>query len=398
MCLCVLFHKLYKMTISIIGGGIGGLTTAIALQKRGFNAKVYEAAPELLPIGAGILMASNAMQIFQRLGFEQKVKAAGNVLGQFGIGNHAGKPLNTVDIADIERQFGQPTVALHRGVLQQVLTEELSDNSLFLNKKLTNIEQTAEKVMSHFADGTVVESDILIGSDGVHSATRRLLWGEQPMRFSGQTCWRGIVKTRLPNVKNTCELWGKTGERRVAMIQVGTEDVYFYYTEKEKQGFRLLKEDTLPHIMEGLKEFPSIYTEVISQAQPEHIYHDDLSDLPPLSTWYKNRVILLGDAAHASTPNLGQGGCQAVEDAWYFAKMLAETPPLTTDLAAVQTIFSQFEKVRRPKNEFVRNTSWQLGQLSNIGGAVGYRLRNFLLGITPDSVGKKQFEKLYRLT
>jgi 2-polyprenyl-6-methoxyphenol hydroxylase-like FAD-dependent oxidoreductase len=425
------------MKIIIIGAGIAGLTAAIALKKRGFQVHLYEAAPELLPIGAGIVMASNAMQIFQKLDFADEIKQAGNVLSQFGVGNHKGRYLSRIKIDEIERKFGQPTVAIHRGILQQVLKKQLDLltqskpvelPTILLGKKLIKIEenqkanqkQNQDKVVAHFEDGTSAEGDILIGADGVRSVTRKLLWGEQRIRQSGQACWRGIVNGRLgkvsnsseelPDARNTLELWGKTGGKRVAMIQVNADQIYFFYTEKANPTYTTdsLKdprtekdnENSLLHVLEGLKEFPSYYSEVIGKAKPEHIYHDDLWDLLPLQTWHKDRVLLIGDAAHASTPNLGQGGCQAVEDAWYLSELFAKnfSANASPDSSVIEKSFADFEVMRRPKINFVVNTSWQIGKLSNFGGFIGHRIRNFLLKITPDFITEKQFEKLYRLS
>lgn len=378
------------MKINIIGGGIGGLSTAIALQKKGFEVNVFEAAAELRPVGAGIIMASNAMQIAQKLGFAADLKQRGNVLHQFGIGNHRGEALQTTDVQAIERKYGEPSVSIHRANLQEVLAHHLAPNTLFLNKRLTSIAETDSKVTAFFEDGSSAESDILIGADGLRSVTRRLVFGEMPLRYSTHTCWRGIVKTRLAEPQNTLELWGKTGGKRVALIQLDAEQVYFYYTEKQAAGLKIAPENVHSYLAKGLAEFPKIYADIILQTPENQIHHDDINDLVPLSTWHKGRIMLLGDAAHATTPNLGQGGCQAIEDAWYFAEILSK-------YADFNLAFNTFEAKRRAKVKFVVDTSWLVGKMSNIGGFIGHRLRNFLLAATPNAISEKQFERIFKL-
>ncbi|TAE46989.1 MAG: monooxygenase [Bacteroidetes bacterium] len=379
------------MHIHIIGGGIGGLTTAIALQKKGFQVRVSEAAPELRPVGAGIIMASNAMQIAQRLGYYEEVLRAGNPLSWFGAADHLGKALQVTDIARIAAQYGAPSVAIHRGALQQVLLRQLLPDTLVLNRRFEAIEkQDAGGVRVRFADGSTEESDLLIGADGIRSRVRKALFGEIPLRYSGQTCWRGILPHRLAEVSKGVELWGKTGGKRIALIQIGENQVYFYFTLKAKAGQSFPNDRVAEFLQEQLREFPAEYAEIIGKAQPADIFHDDLHDLPRLAQWHQGSVLLIGDAAHATTPNLGQGGCQAVEDGYALAECLATQP--NPSLA-----FTAFEKQRREKVDYVVNTSFLVGQLSNIGGPLLWPLRNAMLRATPASVGEAQIGKLMQL-
>lgn len=380
------------MKINIIGAGIGGLTAAIALRKNGHEVEVYEAAEALKPIGAGIIMASNAMQIARRLGFAEAIAQQGNVLQAFGIGNHLGQPLQVMDIQAIRQKFGEASVAIHRGQLQQVLLQELAGTPLHLHKRLSSIEQThAGKVMASFEDGSYVESDLLIGADGLRSATRKAILGDMPLRYSSHTCWRGILQHQLPEANHGLELWAKTGGKRIAMLQVAPNQVYFYYTEKRKPGFKLPKNEYVTYLQNQLREFPASYAELIGKANPDDIFHDDLYDLKPMHSWHNGKVMLLGDAAHATTPNMGQGGCQAIEDAWYLAQYLEQYPN-------VAEVFEAYEKFRRPKVDFVVNTSFMLGKASNWGGALGYRLRNWLLSSTPKHMAERQLETLFKLS
>ena len=380
------------MKINIIGAGIGGLTAAIALEKKGHQVELYDAAAALHPIGAGIIMASNAIQIARRLGFAEEIIQAGTVLDHFGVADHLGRPLQMMDIQAIRAKFGETSVAIHRGQLQQILLQHLPDTPIHVNKRLNSVQQLlGGKVIAFFEDGSQAESDVLIGADGLRSATRKAIFGEKPLRYSSHTCWRGIIQDQFKDPNQAQELWAKTGGKRVAMIQVALNKVYFYYTEKRKPGFDLPQAELLSYLKEQFHEFPPMYAEVIAKANPSEIFHDDLYDLKPLSKWHHDRVLLLGDAAHATTPNLGQGGCQAIEDAWYLAEFLERYDNLAEAFAA-------YEQFRRPKVNFVVNTSFMIGKMSNLGGVLGHRLRNWVLSATPKKMAEQQLETLFRLS
>ncbi len=375
--------------ISIIGAGIAGLFTALALRQHGFTPTIYEAAPQLRPVGAGIVMASNAMQIAKKLGVYDEIRSAGVVLRSFGIADHRGVPIQMTDIAAVEKQYGAPSVAIHRGVLQKILLEKLPPGMVHTSRRLSSLSQDASgQVHGAFDSGHSFSADLVIGADGIRSATRRLLLGEQPLRYSTHTCWRGIVPYRLPEPGNAKELWGKTGGKRVALIQIDPDHIYFYFTLKKKPGFQV--EDLPAFFQEQMAEFPPVYGEALAAANPASVFHDDLYDLRQLPTWHRGNTLLIGDAAHATTPNMGQGGCQAVEDAWFLARELA----MPEDSAQA---FAGFEARRRKRVARIVNTSFQIGLLSNLGGPLGYPLRNALLRATPKSVSEAQFEWLFRV-
>jgi FAD-dependent urate hydroxylase len=385
------------MKIAIIGGGIGGLTTAIALQRKGFtDITVYEAAPEIRPIGAGILLASNAMTIFDRLGIAEQIKAAGNVLQSVNIANHRGEILSKVDFSKIIKKYGHGTVSIHRGKLQEILLENANKSTVLSRKRLKNIVFTEGGTQLYFEDGTTTETDIVIGADGIHSLVRKYIFGDIPLRYSGQTCWRGIAKMRLDDPEVSVEMWGKRGGLRACVSQVSETEVYWYITLKHKAGLKLSETETKPYLIDLVSEFNSPIQKAVQLTDNQHILHNDLSDFKPIKTWYKDNIVLIGDAAHATTPNLGQGACQAIEDAFSLANCLKTTPsPMNRDASTVNEAFLQFQNSRIKKATFVVNTSYQIGQLNNIGGFIGYRLRNALMKLAPTSFAEKQFDYLF---
>jgi 2-polyprenyl-6-methoxyphenol hydroxylase-like FAD-dependent oxidoreductase len=211
-----------------------------------------------------------------------------------------------------------------------------------------------------------------------------------PLRYSGQTCWRGIAKMKLKHPKEAAELWGTKGGLRTSYSQVSDEEVYWYITAKAEKGSKIPQNDVKSYLINLVSEFQSDIQSVVEKTDHHAILQNDLMDLKPISTWHKGNIVLIGDAAHATTPNLGQGACQAIEDAYFLTECLSQYP-------SVSEAFSAFQSKRKPKADFVTKASFQMGQVINIGGAVGYRLRNMVLKITPQSVGEKQFDYLFRL-
>ena len=380
------------MKAIIIGGGIGGLTTGIALQKQGIKFEIYEAAPELKPVGAGIVMASNAMLVFQRLGIEQKIAQAGlEVQKAFGV-DEKFKMISELDVTGkVAPRYGIGSYAIHRGRLQQVLLSVIDGSKVFLHKRLDRVEQTDSKAKVFFQDGTWAEGDIVIGADGIKSATRKSIFGELPLRYSGQTCWRGMAKFTLPDERkgNSYEMWGPKKGFRFGFVPTAKDEVYFYTTYFTSAGGR----DAGPNkkkLIELYAPFGDLPRQIVESTPEENIIRSDIHDLAPFPQWWKGRVVLLGDAAHATTPNLGQGGCQAVEDALALALSLKQQ-------ANYHDAFKQFQAIRFEKATYVVNTSWQLGKMTNLGNPLSRWLRNSAMRMMPESMAMKTLDKILRL-
>jgi 2-polyprenyl-6-methoxyphenol hydroxylase-like FAD-dependent oxidoreductase len=380
------------MKAIIIGGGIGGLTTAIALQQQGIDFQVYEAAPELKPVGAGIVMASNAMQIFQRLGIEKKIQAAGLEVQQaFGVD----EKFNVISGLDVKGKvaprYGIGSYAIHRGRLQQTLLSEIDSAKVHLNKRLESVQQTDTKVIVRFEDDTFVEGDIVIGADGIKSAVRKSIFGELTLRYSGQTCWRGMAKFSLPDSKkgNSYEMWGPQKGLRFGFVPTAQDEVYFFTTYFTEQGGRDsgASKEKLLNLYSVFGDLPR---QIMEATPEENIIRSDIHDLSPIQQWWKGRVVLSGDAAHARTPNLGQGGCQAVEDALVLAKCLkVNTDP--------ESAFIQYQSLRYQKALHVVNMSWQFGKVTNLGSPVLRWFRNSAMRLMPESIAIKQLDKILKL-
>jgi 2-polyprenyl-6-methoxyphenol hydroxylase-like FAD-dependent oxidoreductase len=379
------------MECAIIGAGIGGLTTAIALKQKGFEVKVYEAAPEIKPLGAGIVMATNAMLVFQRLGLAEKIKAAGCLIREGFICDQHWRPIQQMDVDYVSAKYGVGSYAFHRAELHKVLLDQLPQTAVQLNHKLISARQEKNRVHLSFENGAKQEVDCAIGADGIKSTMRETFFGKSAFRYSGQTCWRSIIDMEVPakfqNV--TYELWGSRAGLRFGIVAVGKNKIYFFATEKSPAGGED-KIDTLKqNLSSKFNEFGSDVVSFIQQTDVEKIIRTDIYDLAPMERWYDGNVVLIGDAAHATTPNLGQGGCQAVEDAYVIADALSKNKN-------IGDAFRAYQDIRFAKANYVVKTSWQLGQLTNIPGYfVG--LRNLALRLTPSSYGRKALDALFTL-
>ncbi len=383
--------------ITIIGGGIGGLCLAIGLHQRQIPVQIYEAAPALRPVGAGILLAPNAMNLLERWGLAETVRQRGlclSALGgsEFGILDAQGRSvLPGFDLNLMRERFGQELVTISRAALQQALLEALPAECLQLGKRFVGLQQTAEQVQATFADGTQLQTTCLIGADGLRSAVREQILPNRPLRYSGQTSHRALVELDYRELGQpvAAEIWGQ--QLRFGYTPVGQNLVYWYATSLAAQGQR----DASPaaarvNLLAQGHDLPAIAKMLIERTTDAALLRTDISDLPHLKTWYQGRIGLLGDAAHATTPNLGQGGCQAIEDAWVLAEMLAryEQPQLA---------FVHYQNRRIKKAQTIVDTSWRIGSLVHLPQLWQQRLRNRILRLVPRSLGQRQTNFVYAL-
>jgi len=381
------------MKAAIIGAGIGGLSTAIALQQAGIDFEILEAAPELKPVGAGIVMASNAMQVFQRLGIEKKIIKAGlEIVNAYGVDQDF-KLISGLRVKEkIASRYGVGSYAVHRSRLQQALLEEIDAKKIHLNKKLTTLSQSNQKVKISFEDGVSTEADLVIGADGIKSAVRKNIFEKMPLRYSGQTCWRGMTKFNLPADKqfNSYEMWGKQKGLRFGFVPIAPDEVYYFTTFFTDANGKDDPGQVKESLLRNYSSFGSLATQIIESTPKENIIRSDIFDLKPIPKWWNGRVALLGDAAHATTPNLGQGGCQAVEDAYVIAKCLKEH-------SSIEKAFEKYQNTRYEKALHVVNLSWSFGKMTNISNPILQSLRNGIMRAMPESMAIKQLDKILKL-
>lgn len=371
-------------TVNIIGAGIGGLTTALTLQQKGLNVKIFESSAEIKPVGAGIIMANNAMQVFQKLGIQDKIEKAGNKISYMKITDTQLNNISVVDLTEYEKKYGVHNIAIHRGELQKILANEVGYDNINLSKRLSKIEKT-EVFKLTFEDNSAVESKLVIGADGIKSVVRNQLFQESTLRNANQKCWRGICEIDLPEKYHNelNEAWGRG--KRFGFVKISNQKVYWYALTNSKNT----KSDEV-NLTEMFSEFHSDILKIISATGKKQIIVSDIIDLKLIYKWQGENVCLIGDAAHATTPNLGQGACQAIEDAYVIGKLLGSG-------LSIENTFEDYEKLRRKKAHSIVNTSWTIGKIAHIENRFGVWLRNFAMKSLPKSANKKQLDMIFNL-
>lgn len=369
--------------IAIIGGGICGLTTALALEQRGFSPTVYEAASEYRPVGAGILLQTNALLVFERLDIADRILSTGVSLNDTRILSASGRTLKRFDLDDVERtHFGYGYVAIHRGDLQQILLDEL-DSPVKTDKVCAAVEGTDSPV-AQFEDGTQIQPDILVGADGINSNVRDAIVPDIELRSLNTTVFRAITTCRLSEHHRArgLEVWGDGTYTGGAPIDA---DRFYWFATVPNQ---LETATTDPkNLTEQLhryyKNFPEPIPTVINSFDPdENIITTGLRDVPPLDNWSRGSVVLAGDAAHGMLPFAGQGAAQAIEDA------IALATALNTH-AEHAVAFEAYERERKQRADQIRSESHWLGKLGAIQSKLGCRIRNFAANLIPNSVFRR---------
>lgn len=377
------------MKIGIIGGGITGLATALALQKTGISSVVYEQANELNEVGAGIWLQPNAIKVLDWLGVKDEIKKQGKELNKIEITNNQLVPFKKIKSEVVQDEDGNRTIAIHRARLQRILYNEvLKSNNVQLNKKYISHNLNSGAIKLKFENGEDI-ADVLLAADGIDSSVRNVLFPNSSVRNSGQFCWRGISKMNLPDsLKNLGqEAWGK--QIRFGFSQIANDEVYWFAVAKEEQMLKANKLDSKKYISGLFQDFSPVVHELIANTKSTSIHQATLQDLKKLPTWYSNKVCLIGDAAHATTPNMGQGACQGIEDAYYISKYLSKSSQ------NIEEAFQEFQLKRRKKVDYIVNTSWQFGKLAH--STLGQPFMKLMLKMTPESVMNSQMNKLYAI-
>ncbi|WP_276258374.1 FAD-dependent monooxygenase [Haloglomus litoreum] len=368
--------------IAIVGGGICGLTTALALERRGRSPTVYEAADAYGPVGAGILLQTNAMLVLDRLGVAERVREAGVALDGGGLRAPGGEFMTRFDLDDLERrEFGYGFVAVHRADLLDILRSAL-ETEVRTGKDCVDVVGTDPPTV-HFDDGSTATPDLLVGADGIDSTVRDAVAPEVTPRPLDAVAYRALVDLDIPDPYRTrgFEVWDYgtyTGGSPV------DEDRFYWFAtapEPLTDG-AASPEATEAALRDRLGDAPEPLPAVLDGLDPADLVVTDLRDLPALDSWSRDRVVLAGDAAHAMLPFAGQGAAQAIEDGLALADALAGH----TDHGRA---FAAYEGERRPRADRVRSESRRLGRLGTIQSRLGCRLRNGLLDAVPDGLVRR---------
>jgi 2-polyprenyl-6-methoxyphenol hydroxylase-like FAD-dependent oxidoreductase len=374
--------------VIIIGGGIGGLTTALALKRLGLRFVVLEKSQGLSEVGAGLWLAPNPLQVLQTLGIVDQVTALGYPLKRVEVISNRGTVLQQVCLADYQSEFGFSTIAIHRIRLQRCLYEQLEPESVRFNCLIREIVQGDERVQVRLESGETPTCRVLVGADGLHSQVRQSTLGPSGMRFSGTSSYRGIAPLERPGFDKAkgVEIWGRGC--RFGCSHIAPREIYWYLTFDAAHGQRRSPEEILSHARTLVAQEFEEYLDVVSNTPPRQIIHTDISDLKTLRTWKSGRVVLLGDAAHATTPNLGQGAAQAIEDALALANCLQSH-------GLNENALDQFVRLRTKKTQWIVDRSWSIGRICHLRNPIAVATRDFVLRWFPKSLERRMLRTIF---
>jgi len=381
------------MKAIIIGAGIGGLCAAIALRKIGMDVSVFESKPEVRFAGAGLGIGANAVRALQQLDVGSEVLREGKALKEVRILTSAGKLLQRTDSAVISRKYGLDNVTIERGALLEVLMQALgSDRIVQTGKACRRFEQNGSGVKAWFEDGSAEEGDVLIAADGIHSAIRSALLPNVKPRYAGYTCWRAVVQAdpnRIPYDPNVfIETWGRRG--RFGMVPLSNDRMYWFACVNAKARDPRFESYTAEDLAERFESYHAPIPQLLKQTSDRELLHHDIYDLPPMRRFAFGRVALLGDAAHAMTPNMGQGAGQSVEDAIVLASRLKRCPD-------IEEALRNYERDRIGRTGRIAAMSKRIGTVAQLEGGAAAAVRDRLFPLIPERVMAKQLEFLFRV-
>lgn len=365
------------MKVAIMGAGIGGLTLGIALRRRGHEVVVLERREHFQEEGAGVVLGPNVMGAVRLLELDRVIQLAGSSVKGMNITDQSGRVLTRSGYGLAELPL--PGVAIHRSRLHELLRERF-DGDLRLGVEVSKLELGQRPSLS--VAGERLEANLIVGADGIRSQARQELAPDFQTRYAGATCFRFVVDRVWTD--EVFEMWG--AGKRVGIVPLGHDRTYVFLT--------LNAPARAPKPFSTLPEFRALWTEFGGPAPVafaalddlSRVLHNDLEDGIAPKFWAPG-LVLLGDAAHAVTPNMGQGAGLAIEDACCLAHLLSETSERDVALA-------QYEALRRPRATWIRDQSYSFGKLAQLESPFGCWLRNLAVRLTPPSVNVRTLRRI----
>ncbi|MER6734214.1 FAD-dependent monooxygenase [Streptomyces puniciscabiei] len=368
-------------TAVVVGGGIGGLAAAIGLRRIGWDVRVVERAGTLDDAGAGISLHANGLRALDALGVGAAVRAAARPQYTGGTRTPAGRWLARMDGAALERALGTPIVGIRRAVLHRLLREALPADSLLIGLTVPALDLSAPDRVGVPAGAGMLDADLVVAADGVGSRLRGMLFPDHPGPvYAGSTVLRAVTSAP-PALRTDFELtWGEGAEFGHIAFSDGRAEWHAVLTAPP--GVR--HTDPLGMLRRRFAGWHDPIPALLDATRPEAVLHHDIHELvTPLRSFVAGRVALLGDAAHAMTPNLGQGACQALEDAVTLAAALAAQPSVTSALA-------RYDAERRPRAQAVARAARQAGRMGQrLSRPAAVALRDTALRITPSRLATR---------
>jgi 2-polyprenyl-6-methoxyphenol hydroxylase-like FAD-dependent oxidoreductase len=355
-------------TALVVGAGIGGLSAAIGLHRTGWQVTVLERAPAFRPVGAGLVLQANGLRCLEVLGLGAAVREQGQVDVSGGTRRFDGRWLARIAPGELERVLGTPAIGIHRAALHEILLGALPDGVVVTGAPVVTVTADGEVAYQYQGGQVRTRADLVVGADGIHSTVRRLLWPEAAAPVSiGVTAWRGVTPVWDSDLVVAIS-WDRGAE--FGMVPLVDGRVYWFAATNAAPGEVTGDDRALLRSRFGgwHDPIPALI------AATSTVLRDDLACLDePLTTYVKGNVVLIGDAAHAMTPNLGQGANQALED----AVVLASVAGRPDGLAA-------YDQQRRPRSQRVAKASRAIGRFGQqLRNPIAVTVRNTAMRLTP---------------
>ncbi|PYR80350.1 MAG: FAD-dependent oxidoreductase [Acidobacteria bacterium] len=368
------------MTAIVIGAGIGGLAMGIALKRAGVSVEIHEQSTALREVGAGISLWANALRCLDAVGAGDAVRRGGIAALTPSLYAADGTVLARPH-ASLAATLGTLALVIDRAELLRILAQAFGDG-VTLGAACTGFDDDDRGVTARFADGRTARGDLLVGADGLHSIVRAQLHGDAPPRYAGHTAWRAVVRFPAPPA-NAGEFWGR-GARFGWMPSTG--GVYWYATQNAEEGGRSADGERAA-LLRLFGHWSHPIPALVEATADAAILRNDIYDRPPIARWGRGRVTLAGDAAHPMTPNLGQGACQAIEDAVVLANCVREILPPEggshENDKESETALRAYERLRAPRANAIVRQSRQIGWLGQLESPLLAGLRDRLVGLAP---------------
>lgn len=367
--------------IMIIGGGIGGAATALALHQAGFDVTVYERTCELKEVGAGIALWANATHVLKKLGLLEAAMLVGNPISNYQFNSQNGKELVNIKV----NRFDLPVLGIHRADLHQLLWSNLPPEKLVLGQIFERFHQDGDKIQAHFTSGFTANGNALIGADGLKSRVRALLLGDNPPIYRNFTTWRGLTDY-IPSAYRSGYIREFFGlGKAFGLMMLGKNRMYWYAAAKAPEAqpdSPLGRKRELQQMFQDW--FPAI-PELIAATDEANILKTDLYDRIPTRPWSQQNITLLGDAAHPMLPTLGQGACMALEDAIAIAKCLQAQ-------SNIASAFQQYESQRFSRTKSIVEQSLRSGKMGELANPYAVALRNTLMKLIGGVINNSFYE------
>lgn len=369
--------------VILVGGGIGGAATALALSRQEFEPVVYERTKELREVGAGVALWANATHIMKQLGLLEETVKAGYLTTNYQFCSQQGKELVNVPIDGFEL----PVVGIHRAELHRLLWQNVPTEKFILDETFERFERQDNRVHAYFTSGTQVEGDALIGADGLRSRVRAALLGDEPPTYRNFKTWRGLTEfvPKSYRLGYIHEYLG--GGKGCGFMMLGKGKMYWYVAATAPENQPDAAIGRKKELENMFQDWFSAIPELIAATDEAQIITTDLYDRPPTQPWSMGNITLLGDAAHPMLPTMGQGACTALEDAYVVAKCLKEN----SDPVAA---FQNYESLRFPRTKKIVEQSLQSGKMGELKNPLAVGLRNTFMKVMGSAISNS-FKSLH---